>query len=346
MRMRFVGVSAVLLTSSAWSTPVDDMRNGVDCTFALNESPYVISGSTTGSGTVPASPWTSLAKPAGSLNASVDIYALVPDLNLHATAFFTASASTSTTVKWTITAPGAIGQTVTFNYQGTDISVKISAITGELNLIAGSVSPEVDPTNSTVYRNVSLAPDTGANFLQVKGYLGGIVIFPVTFRIDPARYVGLAGNAPTTTISGKINLSDFVGDSTGRIATLTLTPSGGGSPETHYSILDAAGNYTLTTPLTGSVSLSAKVGHWLSGIYTVVQLGSSTTRDFTLENGDVDADDGVTVFDYLELSNAFDTNTGDGGYSDSADLDGDGSVTVFDYLILNSKFDTFGPIEQ
>ncbi|MBS1705656.1 MAG: hypothetical protein JST40_07260 [Armatimonadetes bacterium] len=55
--------------------------------------------------------------------------------------------------------------------------------------------------------------------------------------------------------------------------------------------------------------------------------------------GDADGDDSVTVFDYLALSQAFDTSVGDAGFQSSCDFDRDGSITVFDYTLLSDNFD-------
>ncbi len=57
-----------------------------------------------------------------------------------------------------------------------------------------------------------------------------------------------------------------------------------------------------------------------------------------LVNGDIDGDNEVTIFDYIELSNAFMTVPGDAGWNPNADLDGDGEVTIFDYIILSNNF--------
>jgi hypothetical protein len=50
----------------------------------------------------------------------------------------------------------------------------------------------------------------------------------------------------------------------------------------------------------------------------------------------------VSILDYLELSNAYDTQVGDPGYNSNADLDEDGFVSVLDYLIVSSRFETNG----
>ncbi len=61
-----------------------------------------------------------------------------------------------------------------------------------------------------------------------------------------------------------------------------------------------------------------------------------------LTNGDVDGDNIVSIFDYIELSLAFGTVAGDADWNERADLDEDGEVTIFDYIILSNNFDIIG----
>lgn len=70
--------------------------------------------------------------------------------------------------------------------------------------------------------------------------------------------------------------------------------------------------------------------------------GIVTNLNASLIPGDVDGDNSTTIFDYIDLSNAFDTSVGDSNYSATADLDGDGTVTIFDYIILSTYFDLTG----
>ncbi len=59
-------------------------------------------------------------------------------------------------------------------------------------------------------------------------------------------------------------------------------------------------------------------------------------------NGDVDGDDRVTIFDYIGISESFDTSTGQSGFNGAADLDRDGTISIFDYIIMGSNFDRVG----
>ncbi len=82
---------------------------------------------------------------------------------------------------------------------------------------------------------------------------------------------------------------------------------------------------------------------WQSaGTHILAGEGTVALRGLRLRTGDLDGDDEITLFDYLELSHAFDTAPGDPGWSDDADLDRDGAVTVFDYLLLSENFGQAG----
>ncbi|MBS1704967.1 MAG: hypothetical protein JST40_03775 [Armatimonadetes bacterium] len=160
------------------------------------------------------------------------------------------------------------------------------------------------------------------------------VDFPWTFNIDNIR----VESAPGNTISGQISLGDFVGD----VSTVPVTfdVKAGNTTEQITGTLDANGNYSIVTSLSGAAQIRAKAPHWLSKIANA-NLGTNPVN-ISLLNGDCDGDNSVTIFDYVMLSDAFDTSVGDGGFVADADLDGDGTVTIFDYLVLSTNFDQFG----
>ncbi|MBS1704575.1 MAG: S8 family serine peptidase [Armatimonadetes bacterium] len=151
------------------------------------------------------------------------------------------------------------------------------------------------------------------------------------------------GGATMKTVIGHITLNDLGGSSYGHAAMITLRPTGNAArTEVHPTILQPDGTYTVTTNLSGNADIFAKVSHWLQKGQYNVTTSAVTTANFSLINGDVDEDDAVTVFDYLELSDAFDTVWGGDSWNERADLDRDEQVTVFDYLILANNFDRVG----
>ncbi len=108
--------------------------------------------------------------------------------------------------------------------------------------------------------------------------------------------------------------------------------------------LDAGGNYAIAGPVPGGpFKLGLRGSHWLRKVVDVdTTNGPVSDVNVTLINGDVDGDNSVTIFDYIELSGSFDLAEGDTGYVANADLDGDKSVTIFDYIILSGNFDLSG----
>lgn len=66
---------------------------------------------------------------------------------------------------------------------------------------------------------------------------------------------------------------------------------------------------------------------------------SPITDVIWLRNGDCDNDGAVSFFDYILLSDAFDSSPGSANWNSHTDLDGDLVVSIFDYLILSNRFD-------
>ncbi len=104
------------------------------------------------------------------------------------------------------------------------------------------------------------------------------------------------------------------------------------------------GSYQFQTKLQGTYDIAFKGVSWLRKVVPNVTLSHSapTTVDASLPNGDVDNDNQVTIFDYIEISDAFDATTADLNYNEAADLDRDEVITIFDYIILSSNFDLLG----
>lgn len=61
-----------------------------------------------------------------------------------------------------------------------------------------------------------------------------------------------------------------------------------------------------------------------------------------LQNGDIDCDNEVTLFDFGALVAAFGSIPGDANWNHDADLDGDEEVTLFDFGILVRNFAKVG----
>ncbi|MBS1706142.1 MAG: hypothetical protein JST40_09730 [Armatimonadetes bacterium] len=99
-------------------------------------------------------------------------------------------------------------------------------------------------------------------------------------------------------------------------------------------------SFTLDANITGnSYSVSADAETHLRRLKSVNLGANGGTLNFDLVNGDCDGDGAVTIFDYILISDSFDSSVGDSRYLAGADLDKDDSVTIFDYVILSDSFD-------
>ncbi len=147
----------------------------------------------------------------------------------------------------------------------------------------------------------------------------------------------------TPVISGRVNLEDFNGNVTQETARFELIQNGNVVDE-RVLTLGANGAYSFTTNVRGPVEIAVKPTHWLrkkiNGL-TLTDTGLANLN-FSVINGDVDLDNSITIFDYIDLSDAFDKVENSTGWNGNADLDGDGAVTIFDYIILSTNFDITG----
>jgi len=157
-------------------------------------------------------------------------------------------------------------------------------------------------------------------------------------------------NVPTAgsrTVSGKITLQDTDPSWTPvGLETSVDYVQNGAVVASELVTLDAEGKYYLTTTLpNGNYDLHVKAANWLRKKQAItLGSGSLSNVNLSLINGDIDGDDSITIFDYIEISNGFDTVAGDPGYSYFADLDKDLSITIFDYIILSNNFDLGGDV--
>ena len=146
------------------------------------------------------------------------------------------------------------------------------------------------------------------------------------------------------TILGTVGLGNWI-PSEYPVADFVVRPPAGADVPYPGIELGPLGAYALTVPQRGSHAILAKSSHWLRQRFpTSVNITNDGAVGvvFALINGDIDADNAVTIFDYIALSGAFDTVLGDSGFVAEADLDGDGAVTIFDYVILSENFDSSG----
>ena len=155
--------------------------------------------------------------------------------------------------------------------------------------------------------------------------------------------------SPVQSLTYAVGLSDYVGGAHGVPYTVEFRdPNTNQVLDTRQGTLSGGGSVgvaTIKTTAQGTVKVRFKAWHWLSRVFTITLPAHGSASSSTIVfNGDVDGDDEVTIFDYIDLSAAFDTSSGEANFSADADLDGDGSVTIFDYIILSNNFDKAGDL--
>jgi hypothetical protein len=124
-------------------------------------------------------------------------------------------------------------------------------------------------------------------------------------------------------------------------ATLVIN-DGAAAVDTPLNFVNGVAGFSINVPASvgsGAIKVSTKFGTFLRRALNGVSLGS-TGIALSMRNGDVDADGDVSILDYLNLSNAYESTVGSWEYGDgSADLDKDGEVSILDYIILSSNYE-------
>jgi hypothetical protein len=147
------------------------------------------------------------------------------------------------------------------------------------------------------------------------------------------------------TISGTFTLEGLSEVGYAKNAVIEVRPHGSlNALETHPIPLSATGAYSFKTTATGTFDIAAKAMHWLRKRADNVSVAGAgvSNLNFSLKNGDVDGDNSVTIFDYITISDAFETIWGGDRWNAMADLDHDDTVTIFDYILMSDNFDKSG----
>ena len=143
------------------------------------------------------------------------------------------------------------------------------------------------------------------------------------------------------TISGALTLKMYSGNKNGLVATIVLRKPDGTVLQTSSAVLDSSGNYSLLTEYEGTMEMLVRVPRWLRKKASI-NVAGNVTSNFTLTNGDADANNSVNLFDYTVLDCAYGTRPGDAGWNQMADLDGGNTVDSFDYMIEDMYFGQTG----
>lgn len=150
---------------------------------------------------------------------------------------------------------------------------------------------------------------------------------------------------PAATISGNLDLQDFVGDASGLNAVFEIRSSINGQLlDTQFALLGQNGAYSFTTTAIGpNRYVRAKFWHWLSKSSAPMSISASNlTVNLSLVNGDVNTDNEVNIGDYAQISYSFGASIGEPRWSTAADLNGDFTVDIGDYAILSANFGMVG----
>lgn len=343
--LRWTLLAIGLLPCAVLSQPREDFRAGTDFSLALNSASGAYGG-TLGSGPVelePAPP-ALLTKAPGTLSASVNLLDLAPELGLNALAFLTATESTETSVRWSLTAPGAIGKRVTFvDPDGQSVTVTIRTVSGVLNAALSSKPIEPDPVD-TRFRSVLIRPSEGVQELRITGYVV-IPAFGVDVTLDAIDYTGAGGEVSGPfVVAGSPALRAFEGDPSGRFVLLRLYRTGEAGAAAEFSTaLDGSGGFEVLAPFAGpGFEIWVKVEGFLARRFTGVAIPTLAPITAELAGGDIDGSNSVDLDDYFALADAFRTGPGDPGWNVLADLDGSGRVDLDDYFILADNFRSNG----
>lgn len=144
-------------------------------------------------------------------------------------------------------------------------------------------------------------------------------------------------------IKVRLDLQDWIGGSIPDQVACTLQRSDGTVLLSGNYALGPNSEFVLPAPPAGPCEILVKTWVFLQKKVTFNILpGTTELGPISLKNGDADGDNVVSVFDYILISLAFDTDASSPAWDPRADLDGDGAVTVFDYIILSNNFDVEG----
>lgn len=191
--------------------------------------------------------------------------------------------------------------------------------------------------------SLTLNPNGSFTYTPASGFSGNVTF---TYKANDGAVDSSPGTVtinvqPPKTLSGTVTLEQL--DSSAGPAGETIEirlKNAGVTVNTFTTTLNASGGYSVNIPssVTGNLEVVIKSSHWLAKSAGIKSFNANATATVSLINGDVDGDNSVTIFDYIELSSNFDVV----GTNVPGDLDEDGVVSIFDYIILSSEFDKFG----
>lgn len=163
------------------------------------------------------------------------------------------------------------------------------------------------------------------------------------FGMTGSEAFQLHGEYAGATISGHVQLQNYVGNVSSQVVEFMLLQ--GTNVETRTAILGADGTFSIQSQLRGQVEILARGSHWLwkraPDTLNLTSAGLSDV-DFSLVNGDCNADNEINLVDWGVLSASFGSAFGDPEFDPRADLDGDDEVALVDASIVSANFGQAG----
>ena len=147
---------------------------------------------------------------------------------------------------------------------------------------------------------------------------------------------------PNAGVAGTVELQDYSGDITRVPIEIELRAPGTTTVvQSAWVWLDASGNFTMPTSISGTYDVAAKASHWLRRRLSNVTLtGTSFTggTNFSLINGDVNGDNTINLADFTIISADWRSTPGSPHWNVNADLNGDGIINLGDLLVLTKNW--------
>ncbi|NRA56526.1 MAG: hypothetical protein HRU13_00150 [Phycisphaerales bacterium] len=180
-----------------------------------------------------------------------------------------------------------------------------------------------DTAFSITIGGIDYNADDGLIYLVDDDADGGRFIYSV----DPTNPTGL-----TEVVRLPSNITDVDGVAAGAGKVFLLTDNANANDGVHHIYDLATGDFTTAdSPYPAPAGSPIAPNPSGGAAFTPGLLGGSDCR------ADIDGDGELTIFDFLEFQNLFDSG------DLTADFDGDGSLTLFDFLEFQNEFDAGCP---
>ncbi len=144
------------------------------------------------------------------------------------------------------------------------------------------------------------------------------------------------------TVAGRVDLLDFVGNVAAETMDFEIRSFNGTLLDTAADVpLDALGNYTFTTAVTGNfLNVCARGRTWLKNSVPnqVLTAFQTTNVNIACQNGDADQSAEVDAADIDWVISHFGETVGGGPYDQNSDLDGSGEVDAADIDVAIANF--------